>query len=242
MRHSFSFLSPHWCPQLGRNISDTTLAIVTHVPLPSQLLVYFPMEDKQQVAGWGKGWDLGRKEELMGQWGVLCLSQSDLKCASAKVGNWWVSPQQWLQEGARVGWTLLFTFPSGTPFPLDSFREPTKDGTTGWCSWALASRGVPSLQPPTSICPLCWVLPATLQPPPPGKQPFLSSASLQGCYPDTLGSSILHLPARWAEEKIQAGSLKAKGPADSPRSWLLRQHRELMLWGMSGCPAGYCRG
>lgn len=35
--------------------------------LPSQLLVYFPTEDKQQVAGWGKGWDLGRKEELMGQ-------------------------------------------------------------------------------------------------------------------------------------------------------------------------------
>lgn len=45
------------------------------------------MEDKQQVAGWGKGWDLGRKEELMGQRGVLCLSQSDLKCAFAKVGN-----------------------------------------------------------------------------------------------------------------------------------------------------------
>ena len=159
------------------------------------------MEDKQQVAGWGKGWDLERKEELMGQWGVLCLSQSDLKCASAKVGNWWVSPQQWLQEGARVGWTLLFTFPSGTPFPLDSFREPTKDGTTGCCSWGLASQGVPSLQPPTSICPLCWVLPATLQPPPPGKQPFLSSASLQGCCPDTLGSSVLHLLAaeqrRW---------------------------------------------
>ena len=47
---------------------------------------------------------------------------------------------------------------------------------------------------------------------------------------------------RWAEEMIQAGSPRAKGPADCPRSWLLRQHRELMLWGMSGCPAGHCRG
>lgn len=55
-------------------------------------------------------------------------------CASAKVGNGRVSPQPWLQGGARVGGTLLFTFPSGAPFPLDSFREPTKDGTAGYCS------------------------------------------------------------------------------------------------------------
>lgn len=63
--------------------------------LPSQLQVCFCTEDKQQVAGW----DLGRKEELMGQQGVICLSQSDLICAAAKVENGQVSPQPWLQGG-----------------------------------------------------------------------------------------------------------------------------------------------
>lgn len=99
--------------------------------LPSQLLVYFP------TGGQAAGSRLGVRAGTWGGrglWGSEGLSVYPrvTSCVLLLVGNGWVSPQPWLQGGARVGGTLPhFTFPSGAPFPLDSFREPTKDGTAG---------------------------------------------------------------------------------------------------------------
>lgn len=77
-------------------------------------------------------------------------------CASAKVGNGRVSPQPWLQGGARVGGTLLFTFPSGAPFPLDSFREPTKDGKLSPCFLGIPQLAAPNLHLSSPLGPACY--------------------------------------------------------------------------------------